>query len=267
MQSEKGDHSVTVISQPPLYSHTPDMTSPGSRRVSRKCLIASITTGVVIVLVAIVTLIGIKLYLDSKVQINQMRLQLGGATVDEQHTIGQSSHVVEYHIVDGSGLEMWIILDASKGLKITRLQSGATDVCTVTPLALLTSLPTGNGVPLAALTNSTNSTSNSSGVQMGLASQPIQDTSVLGYDGQKLCQGVNAYWSYPLCTSQSSTNGGSPSAGAGRRRRATCHYNWCHLSYTNCYWMTFAASTNSGGNDPFMYYSCDMTCQMMSYNC
>jgi len=243
---------------------TPEvMSSSGGMSKKRKCVIIAIVTVVMLVIVAAATLIGVKFYLDSKVQTEQIRLEYGRVTIDEKSLYDEynKNQLMTYKIEDkNNNLTMWVISDMNRGIQVMKTVAGDAKMCTVTPLDIIArASPTGQHISNMSL----NSTDAKDVVVFNLSEYPIMDTSVIGYYGEQLCQGIAVYWAYPRCpTTSSQTNGdsGANAPSKSRKRRAYCYYRQCRYTYSNCYYTSYA-------NDGRKYYTCSCTYQYMYYSC
>lgn len=265
----KSNISTVENPQPAGFTaETPEVTSsPGRCARNRKCVIIAIAMVVLLVVAAIATLIGVKFYLDSKVEIERNRLQYGDVTIDEQsiHDKSYNNQIMLYHIQDkANDVSMDLITDGWRGIKVQKIVSGKDQfkVCTVTPLDMI-SRSSSTGQHISTLT--LNSTDPKNNVIYNLSQWPILETTMLGYYGAQLCQGIDVYWAYPSCpTTSTQTNGGSsgnPPASQTRRKRAVCQGYQCrYSSASRCYYTTFP-------KDRRRYFTCDCSWQMYYYSC
>jgi len=264
--------TTTEIPPPEVTVVTPEMTSSHGRvSKNRKCIIIAVVTISALVVVAIATLTGVKFYLDAKVTIEQIRLQDGSVTIDEESVTDNidNNQLLMYHIEDkNNDVTMWVITDMRRGIQVTKTVSGSGELakmCTVTPLDIIAKTgPSGQDISSMSL-NSTDSSKNP--VIFILSDWPILDTSMVGPYAEKLCQGIDIYWAYPSCpTTNSQTNDDEERSLTGlsitrrRRQTRTCYYQQCKYDAGNCYYTSYA-------NDGRKYYYCRCTYQYMPYSC
>lgn len=264
MKTESNSTATTTSQE--LAVKMPEVTSAAGRiSKNRKCVIIAVVTVVTLVVVAIATLIGVKFYLDSKVQTEQIRMQFGSVTIDESSVADKSemSQLMTYHIEDKKNdVTMWVITDMRRGIQVMKTMRGESKLCTVTPLDII-SKSSPSGQPISSMSLNSSATKNNT-VPFILSEWPILDTSVLGYYGDKLCQGMDVYWAYPSCpTTNSQINedtGSSGEDGSRIRRQKVCYYSQCKYDARNCYYTSYA-------NDGRSYYYCRCTYQYVPYSC
>jgi hypothetical protein len=268
IESDMKSININSNTETPSGETTPEVTSSQGRfSKNRKCVIISIVTVVILVVVAIATLIGVKFYLDTRVQIEKNQLQYGSVSIEEESMRdGQDmSQLLTYHIEDKTNdVTMWVITDMRRGIQVMKTLRGQSKMCTVTPLDIVAkSAP--NGQPISTMSLNSSAPNNNNTVTYVLSDWPILDTSVLGYYAQQLCQGIDVFWSYPSCqiTNQKSNGdqGISGSSGSRTRRLArVCYYQQCKYDAGSCYYVYYA-------NDGRQYYTCRCTYQYVAYPC